>query len=135
MQKQGASDEWVIELARASGYQNSVTLPAGAQDGISLEMFASEGRLRGRYSLDDGATWTEVGTGFTLTGLSNPGIGLAAYNGTGAEVGSFEHFSVGDPPLDPETCTPETPEAGYTMLFDGTRASTEDWRMAGPGSI
>ena len=39
------------------------------------------------------------------------------------------------PPLDPETCTPATPEPGYTMLFDGTRASTEAWRMAGPGSI
>ena len=127
--------EWVLELARASGYQNSAALPAGAQNGITLEMFASEGRLRGRYSLDDGANWTEVGTGFSLSGLSSPGIGLAAYNGTGAEVGSFEYFHVGDPPLDPETCTPATPDPGYTMLFDGTRASTEAWRMAGPGSI
>ena len=65
--------EWVLELARASGYQNSAALPAGAQDGITLQLFASEGRLRGRYSLDDGATWTEVGTGFPLTGLSSAG--------------------------------------------------------------
>ncbi len=127
--------EWVLELARASGWQNSAALPAGAQNAITLQMFASEGRLRGRYSLDDGATWTEVGTGFPLTGLSSPGIGLAAYNGTGAEIASFERFSVGEPPLDPETCTAATPDPGYTMLFDGTRASTEDWRMAGPGSI
>ena len=127
--------EWVLELARASGYQNSATLPAGAQNGITLQLFASEGRLRGRYSLDDGATWTEVGTGFALSGLSAPGIGLAAYNGTGAEVGSFDYFRVGEPPLEPETCTPATPDEGYTMLFDGTRASTEDWQMAGPGSI
>ena len=126
---------WVLELARASGYQNSAALPAGAQNGITLQLFASEGRLRGRFSLDDGATWTEVGTGFPLTGLPSPGIGLAAYNGTGAEVGAFESFHVGDPPLDPETCTPATADPGYTMLFDGTRASVADWRMAGPGSI
>jgi PKD repeat protein len=127
--------QWVMELARASGYQNSAALPAGAQNGITLQLFASEGQLRGRFSLDDGATWTEVGTGFPLTGLTSPGIGLAAYNGTGAEVGSFERFSVGDPPLDPETCTPQAPDPGYTMLFDGTRASLADWRMAGPGTI
>ena len=79
--------QWVLELARASGWQNSAPLPAGAQNGITLQLFASEGALRGRYSLDDGATWTEVGTGFPLTGLTSPGIGLAAYNGTGTEVG------------------------------------------------
>lgn len=129
------ANQWVVELARASGWQDSAPLPAGAQNGITLQLFASEGRLRGRYSLDDGATWTEVGTGFGLTGLSSPGIGLSAYNGTGAEVGSFERFSVGDPPLDPESCTPQAPDPGYTMLFDGTRASLADWRMAGPGSI
>ena len=127
--------QWVLELARASGWQNSAPLPAGAQQDITLELFASEGRLRGRYSLDDGATWTEVGAGFVLSGLSTPLIGLAAYNGTGAEVATFERFTVGAPPLDPETCAPATPEPGYTMLFDGTRASTADWRMAGPGSI
>ena len=127
--------QWVLELARASGWQNSAPLPAGAQQDITLELFASEGRLRGRFSLDDGATWTEVGAGFPLSGLSTPLIGLAAYNGTGAEVATFERFTVGAPPLDPETCAPATPEPGYTMLFDGTRASTEAWRMAGPGSI
>ena len=127
--------QWVLELARPAGWQNSAPLPAGAQQDITLELFASEGRLRGRYSLDDGATWTEVGAGFPLSGLANPSIGLAAYNGTGAEVAAFERFTVGEPPLDPETCEPAAPEPGYTMLFDGTRASTEDWTMAGPGSI
>ena len=127
--------EWVLELARASGHQNSAPLPAGAQDGITLQLFALEGRLRGRYSLDDGATWTEVGTGFPLTGLSTPGVGLAAYNGTGSELATFERFTVGEPEPEPDTCVAATPDAGYTMLFDGTRASTEDWLMAGPGSI
>ena len=126
--------EWVLELARASGCQNSATLPAGAQNGITLQMFASEGQLRGRYSLDDGATWTEVGTGFPLTGLSTPGIGLAAYNGTGAEVGSFEHFTVGEPAARPRAVRDAVhPEPGYTMLFDGTGRALEDWRMAGGG--
>ena len=90
--------EWVTELARESGFQNGPALPAGAQDSITLQMVGVDGRLRGRYSLDDGATWTEIGAGFALTGLSAPGIGLSAYNGTGAEVGSFDYFHVGEPP-------------------------------------
>ena len=89
-------------------------------------MYARDGQLRGRYSLDDGTTWTEIGDGFDTGGLGAPSIGLAAYNGTGAEVGTFEAFTVGEPPELPPTppCeTPNTPEAGYTMLFDGTDAS------------
>jgi len=130
--------EWVTELARESGYQNGPTLPAGAQNGITLQMIASDGQLRGRYSLDDGETWTEIGAGFPLAGLSAPGIGLSAYNGTGAEVGSFEYFHVGEPPdlPPPPPCEePYTPEAGYTMLFDGTDESLEDWTYAGGGSF
>ena len=130
--------EWVTELARESGFQNGPTLPAGAQNGITLQMIASDGQLRGRYSLDDGATWTEIGSGFPLAGLSAPNIGLSAYNGTGAEVGSFEYFHVGEPPdlPPPPPCEePSTPEAGYTMLFDGTDESLEDWTYAGGGSF
>jgi PKD repeat protein len=129
--------EWVTELARESGYQNGPTLPAGAQDGITLQMVGLNGQLRGRYSLDDGQTWTEIGSGFSLTGLSAPGIGLAAYNGTGAETGSFEYFHVGEPdlPPPPPCADPYTPEAGYTMLFDGTDSSLEDWTYAGGGSF
>ena len=133
------SGEWVMELARASGPQNSAALPAGVQaEGVTLQMFASEGRLRGRYSLDDGATWTDVGAGFPLTGLSAPGIGVAAYNGTGAEVGTFEYFHVGEPPdvpPPPPCAEPGTPEAGYTMLFDGTDESLESWKYAGGGGF
>ena len=130
--------EWVTELARESGFQNGPTLPAGAQNAITLQMIASDGRLRGRYSLDDGETWTEIGAGFPLAGLSAPGIGLSAYNGTGAEVGSFEYFHVGEPPdlPPPPPCEePSTPEPGYTMLFDGTDESLEDWTYAGGGSF
>jgi PKD repeat protein len=130
--------EWTTELARESGYQNGPALPAGAQNAITLQMIASDGQLRGRYSLDDGATWTEIGAGFALTGLSAPNIGVSAYNGTGAEVGSFEYFHVGEPPdlPPPPPCEePNTPEPGYTMLFDGTDESLEDWMYAGSGQF
>jgi hypothetical protein len=132
------SGEWVTELARASGYQNGPALPAGAQTAITLQMIAVDGQLRGRYSLDDGETWTEIGAGFPLAGLSAPAIGVSAYNGTGEEVGSFEYFDVGAPPElpPPPPCEePYTPEAGYTMLFDGTDESLEDWTYAGGGSF
>ncbi len=130
--------QWLLELARASGWQNSAVLPAGAQNGITLELYATQNQLRGRYSLDDGATWTEVGAGFSLSGLAAPGIGVAAYNGTGAEVATFESFSVGEPPEvePPAPCAdPYEPEAGYSMLFDGTDESLEDWKYAGGGSF
>jgi hypothetical protein len=128
--------EWTTELARASGYQNGPTLPANAQQAITLQMYARDGQLRGRYSLDDGQTWTEIGDGFPLDGLAGAGIGVAAYNGTGAEVGSFEAFTVGEPPdiPPPAPCEqPHTPEAGYAMLFDGTDSSLENWSYAGGG--
>jgi hypothetical protein len=128
--------EWTTELGRNSGYQNGPALPANAQKAITLQMYARDGQLRGRYSLDDGATWTEIGDGFDLSGLSAPSIGVSAYNGTGAETGTFEAFTVGDAPELPPTppCeTPFVPEAGYTALFDGTDESLEDWQYAGAG--
>ncbi|WP_116047409.1 ThuA domain-containing protein [Amycolatopsis palatopharyngis] len=36
---------------------------------------------------------------------------------------------------EPRTCEPSAPEEGYTMLFDGTEASMDGWRQAGPGSF
>ena len=99
-------------------------------------MYARDGQLRGRYSLDDGTTWTEVGDGFDTGGIGAPSIGVAAYNGTGAETGTFEAFTVGAPPElppSPPCATPFTPEAGYTALFDGTDASLVDWQYAGSG--
>ncbi|HEX6022724.1 MAG TPA: family 16 glycoside hydrolase [Solirubrobacter sp.] len=128
--------EWTTELARQSGYVNGPTLPADAQKAITLQMYATDGELRGRYSLDDGQTWTEIGDGFPYSGLANAGIGVSAYNGTGSEVGTFEAFTVGEPPEvpPPPPCeTPHTPEPGYEMLFDGTDESLEDWTYAGGG--
>jgi hypothetical protein len=128
--------EWTTELGRQNGYANGPALPANAQKAITLQMYARDGQLRGRYSLDDGANWTEIGDGFDTSGLGAPSIGVSAYNGTGAEAGTFEAFTVGEPPDLPPTppCeTPSTPEAGYTMLFDGTDDSLEDWQYAGSG--
>ena len=99
-------------------------------------MYARDGQLRGRYSLDDGHDLDRDRRWLRHRGLGSPSIGLAAYNGTGAEVGTFEAFTVGEPPELPPTppCeTPNTPEAGYTMLFDGTDASLEDWKYGGSG--
>jgi hypothetical protein len=48
----------------------------------------------------------------------------------------FEAFTVGEPPELPPAppCeTPYTPEAGYTMLFDGTQAQLDTWKYAGGG--
>ncbi len=128
--------EWTTELGRQNGYQNGPVLPANAQKAITLQMYARDGQIRGRYSLDDGQTWTEIGDGFPLTGLNSAGIGVSAYNGTGSEVGTFEAFTVGEPPDLPPTppCEqPNTPEAGYTMLFDGTDQSLTNWSYAGGG--
>ena len=128
--------EWTTELGRNSGYQNGPALPANAQKAITLQLYARDGQLRGRYSLDDGTTWTEVGDGFDTGGIGAPSIGLAAYNGTGAETGTFEAFTVGAPPelpASPPCATPFVPEAGYTALFDGTDASLVDWQYAGSG--
>ncbi|MDA0165933.1 DUF1080 domain-containing protein [Solirubrobacter ginsenosidimutans] len=128
--------EWTTELGRNSGYQNGPALPANAQKAITLQMYARDGQLRGRYSLDDGTTWTEVGDGFDIGGIGAPSVGVAAYNGTGAETGTFEAFTVGAPPelpASPPCATPFIPEAGYTALFDGTDASLVDWQYAGSG--
>ena len=128
---------WTTELGRQSGYANA-DLPANAQKAITLQMYARDGQLRGRYSLDDGATWTEIGDGFDTSGLGAPSVGLAAYNGTGSETATFEAFTVGEPPELPPVppCeTPNVPEAGYSALFDGTDASLQQFKYSGSGSF
>lgn len=136
---------WVVELGKVSGgalaYSPVQKLPVGANvTGVRLEL-ASDGEvLRGRYSVDDGATWTAVGaqpdgTTYGLSGITKPLLGLAAYNGTGSEVATFDDFAVGEPVVAPDTCSPAVPDPGYEMLYDGTRASMADWRMADGGSF
>ncbi|MDA0169424.1 DUF1080 domain-containing protein [Solirubrobacter taibaiensis] len=127
---------WTTELGRQNGYANA-DLPTDAQKAITLQMYMRDGQIRGRYSLNDGTTWTEIGDGFDTSGLGSPSIGVSAYNGTGTETATFEAFTVGDaPPLPPTPpCeTPYVPEAGYTSLFDGTDAMlTDKWKYSGSG--
>ncbi|WP_139984519.1 family 16 glycoside hydrolase [Nocardioides litoris] len=136
---------WVVELGKITGgglaYSPIQQLPADAnKTGVRLKLVSDGEVLRGQYSVDGGTTWVNVGaqpdgTSYGLTGISKPMLGLAAYNGTGTEVATFDDFVVGEPAVAPERCTPATPEAGYEMLYDGTRASMADWTMAGGGSF
>ena len=100
-------------------------------------MYARDGQLRGRYSLDDGQTWTEIGDGFPLDGLTNAGIGVAAYNGTGNEVGTFEAFTVGEPPDLPPTPPCEHAVHAGGGLLDAVRrhglSRSTNWTYAGGG--
>ncbi|MDP3894959.1 family 16 glycoside hydrolase, partial [Nocardioides sp.] len=127
---------WVIELGRRINgqmvYSNSPALP-GAPDDLQLQMVSTGSAIQARYSLDQGESWLSMGSGYPATGLVDPKIGVAAYNGTGTEVGEFERFTITDPVVDPDTCEPSEADPGYRMLYDGTSASLADWNMAGPG--
>ncbi|MFB9315720.1 family 16 glycoside hydrolase [Nocardioides plantarum] len=137
---------WVVELGKitggALGYSPTQKLPVGSNvTGVRLKLISDGEALRGQYSVDGGTTWVNVGeqpdgSSFGLEGISNPMLGLAAYNGTGDEVATFDDFTVGEPPALPdplEDCEPVKPEAGYQPLFDGTRASLEGWHHVGGG--
>ncbi|MDA0180355.1 DUF1080 domain-containing protein [Solirubrobacter phytolaccae] len=127
---------WTTELGRQSGYANA-DLPTNAQKAITLQMYARDGMIRGRYSLNDGQTWTEIGDGFDAGGLGSPSVGVAAYNGTGSETATFEAFTVSEPPEAPPAppCTTlYTPESGYEMLLDGSDTMHADkWQYSGSG--
>ena len=60
--------------------------------------------------------------GLPGTGLVDPQIGVAAYNGTGSEIGVFDYFTLGESrSSSPDTCEATAADPGYPMLFDGTR--------------
>ena len=136
---------WVVELGKITGgglaYSPIQKLPAGANtSGVRLKLASDGSTLTGQYSVDGGTTWVNVGaqpngSAFGLGGIARPLLGLAAYNGTGTEVATFDDFAVTDTALPPDTCTPAAPEPGYEMLFDGTRASMDGWQMAGGGQF
>lgn len=137
---------WVVELGKITGgalaYSPVQKLPVGSNvTGVRLKLISDGEVLRAEYSVDGGTTWVKVGaqpdgSTFGLEGISNPMLGLAAYNGTGNEVATFDDFTVGEPPALPdplENCQPVAPETGYTALFDGTRASLAGWHHVGGG--
>lgn len=127
---------WVLEFGRRVDgqmvYSNSPALP-GAPDDLQLRMSSTGSTIQASYSLDQGTTWQSMGAGYPSTGLVAPKIGVAAYNGTGSQVGEFERFTVTEPVVEPDTCEATEADPGYRMLYDGTAASLETWNMAGPG--
>ncbi len=129
---------WVLELGRRINgemvYTNADLPEGAAPDDLQLQMVSTGTAIQGRWSVDQGETWTSMGAGYPATGLVEPKIGVAAYNGTGSQVGAFDWFRVsGDPVIEPDTCEATTADPGYRTLFDGTAESLEDWNMAGPG--
>jgi hypothetical protein len=129
---------WVLELGRRINnemvYTNADLPDGAAPEQLQLQMVSTGTAVQGRWSTDQGETWTSMGAGYPATGLVAPKIGVAAYNGTGSQVGTFDWFRVtGDPVVEPDTCEATTADPGYRTLFDGTAESLEDWNMAGPG--
>jgi glucose/arabinose dehydrogenase/regulation of enolase protein 1 (concanavalin A-like superfamily) len=113
----------------------SAFLDAGFPDTIHLRIQNDGSFLTAAYS-EDGSTWTEFGRARAAAAIPDPMIGVGAFNGDGSgNEAEFEFFHV--EPLDGGTvCTePETPDPGYTMLFDGTEESLAGWQMAGPGGF
>ncbi|WP_139983071.1 Ig-like domain repeat protein [Nocardioides litoris] len=97
------ADGWKVELGRVTAgtlaYTGSATLPAGAQTDVRLRLWVADGRLRAAYSLDQGTSWTVVGAGYAVDGISDPLVGVAAFNGTGGETARFGSFALGEPVL------------------------------------
>lgn len=130
--------DWVLELGRRINgdmvYTNADLPEGAAPDELQLQMVSTGSAIQGRWSTDQGETWSSMGAGYPATGLVAPKIGVAAYNGTGSQVGAFDWFRVsGDPVIEPDTCEATAADPGYRTLFDGTAESLEDWNMAGPG--
>ena len=127
--------DWVVELGRRIDgdmvYLNK-PLP-GAPDDLLLQMVSTGSAIQARWSTDGGTTWSSMGAGYPSEGLVAPRIGVAAYNGTGSEVATFERFTVTEPEVQPDTCEATEADPGYRMLFDGTAESLADWNHAGPG--
>ncbi|MCF6376585.1 DUF1080 domain-containing protein [Nocardioides KLBMP 9356] len=130
--------DWVLELGRRVNgemlYTNADLPDGAAPDQLQLQMVSTGTAIQGRWSVDQGQTWSSMGSGYPSTGLVAPKIGVAAYNGTGTQTGAFDWFRLdGDPVVEPDTCQATAADPGYRMLFDGTAESLEGWKMAGPG--
>ena len=74
-------------------------------------------------------TWATATRDFALNAGSNT-ISLRFDQGDDGNV-NFDALSVGGG----DYCSPAAVESGYTGLFDGTLASFDKWKMAGPGSF
>ena len=130
--------EWVTELARASGYQNGPTLPAGAQTAITLQMVAVDGPAarpllaRRRCDLDRDRHGLRAGRAVGARASASPPTTAPARRSARSSTSTSASPTCR---LRRPATTPYTPEAGYTMLFDGTDESLADWTYAGGGSF
>ena len=90
--------DWVLELGRRINgdmvYTNADLPEGAAPDELQLQLVSTGTAIQGRWSVDQGATWQSMGAGYPATGLVAPKIGVAAYNGTGSQVGAFDWFQV-----------------------------------------
>ena len=115
-------------LARL-GYANG---PNPFDGGKTLSMSVNGGAAK-QVSLPSTGSWKTWGTHdvpVTLTAGKNT-IALTYAAGDDGNV-NVDYLSIG---TNVETCQAAAPSAGYTSLFDGTYASLDGWRMAGPGSF
>ena len=115
--------DWVLELGRRINgdmvYTNADLPEGAAPDELQLQMVSTGTAIQGRWSVDQGATWTVDGRGLPEHRAGRPKIGVAAYNGTGSQVGAFDWFRVsGDPVVEPDTCEAT---AGRPGLPDAVR--------------
>ena len=94
--------DWVLELGRRINgdmvYTNADLPEGAAPDDLQLQLVSTGTAIQGRWSVDQGATWQSMGAGYPTTGLVAPKIGVAAYNGTGSQVGAFDWFRVSGRP-------------------------------------
>ncbi|MEE6273327.1 family 16 glycoside hydrolase, partial [Georgenia sp. MJ206] len=118
---------WRAEFARTvngsavfeAGQDRSGALPAGINDdGLWLKVTSDGSFLTAAWSAD-GETWTDFGRSQPLSALTDPRIGLAAYNGNG-QPATFDFFRLEEADVEPVVCEPGEVEEGYTALFDGT---------------
>jgi glucose/arabinose dehydrogenase/PKD repeat protein len=113
----------------------SGALPAGISDtGLWLKVTSDGNSLTAAWSAD-GETWTTFGRTRSLARMPAPRVGLAAFNGNG-QAAKFDFFDINE--VEPEPICQEptgTADEGYRLLFDGTQASLDKWKMAGPGGF
>ena len=126
--------DWMLELGRRiNGDWSTQRRPARRRrPDDQLQMFSTGTAIRGRYSLDDGTTWTRWArasrhrAGRLPRSASPPTTAPAP----GRHV---RWFTVGDAGRRARHLRDAARRARLPTLFDGTAESLEDWNMAGPG--
>ena len=111
-------------------------LDANFPNTIYLKVKSDGTFLTASYSAD-GTDWTSFGRARPLSAIPDPQVGVAAFNGDGdGDDARFDYFHLDPADTGEPTCTTAAqPDPGYRMLFDGTQASFEEWKMSGPGGF